>query len=119
MDPKAEKKTFNFEKIENLDSDGDGVKNIDEIKAGHEPRRPEVQVGVMAYEPVTRRRWIDVLLGTSACRLGGGRVYPVLRYLTPARDGGGSNKATLTDAQKTGARRRRGSSSPAAARTGF
>ena len=37
VDPKAEKKTFNFEKIESLDSDGDGVKNIDEIKAGTNP----------------------------------------------------------------------------------
>src|ERR1035441_7560282 len=37
VDPKAEKKTYKFEKIESLDSDGDGVKNIDEIKAGTNP----------------------------------------------------------------------------------
>jgi len=41
VDPKAEKKTFAFEKIENLDSDGDGVKNIDEIKAGTNPGDPK------------------------------------------------------------------------------
>ena len=37
VDPKAEKKTYDFAKIEALDSDGDGVKNIDEIKAGTNP----------------------------------------------------------------------------------
>ena len=41
VDPKAEKKTFAFEKIEGLDSDGDGVKNIDEIKAGTNPGDPK------------------------------------------------------------------------------
>jgi cytochrome b6-f complex iron-sulfur subunit len=50
--------------------------------------------------PITRRRWIDILLGTSFTAWAAAVVYPVLRYLTPARDGGGSNKATLTDAQK-------------------
>ena len=40
-DPKAEKKTYKFEKIESLDSDGDGVKNIDEIKAGTNPGDPK------------------------------------------------------------------------------
>jgi hypothetical protein len=37
VDSKAEKKTYKFEKIESLDSDGDGVKNVDEIKAGKNP----------------------------------------------------------------------------------
>jgi hypothetical protein len=41
VDPKAEKKTYKFEKIEGLDSDGDGVKNIDEIKAGTNPGDPK------------------------------------------------------------------------------
>src|ERR1035441_6813462 len=41
VDPKAEKKTFKFEKIEALDSDGDAVKNIDEIKAGTNPGDPK------------------------------------------------------------------------------
>ncbi len=41
VDPKAEKKTYAFEKIESLDSDGDGVKNIDEIKAGTKPGDPQ------------------------------------------------------------------------------
>jgi cytochrome b6-f complex iron-sulfur subunit len=50
--------------------------------------------------PTTRRRWIDILLGTSLTAWAGAVVYPVLRYLTPARDGGGANKSTLTDAQK-------------------
>ena len=50
--------------------------------------------------PITRRRWIDILLGTSFTAWAAAVIYPVLRYLTPARDGGGSNKATLTDAQK-------------------
>jgi cytochrome b6-f complex iron-sulfur subunit len=50
--------------------------------------------------PTTRRRWIDILLGTSLTAWAAAVVYPVLRYLTPARDGGGSNKAALTDAQK-------------------
>ena len=30
-------KAYDFKKVENLDSDGDGVKNIDEIKAGTNP----------------------------------------------------------------------------------
>jgi len=38
--------------------------------------------------PVTRRRWIDVLLGSSFVAWGGAVVYPVLRYLTPQRDAG-------------------------------
>jgi hypothetical protein len=41
VDPKAAKKDFKFEKIEALDSDGDGVKNIDEIKAGTNPGDPK------------------------------------------------------------------------------
>ena len=41
VDPNAEKKTYKFEKIEGLDSDGDGVKNIDEIKAGTNPGDPK------------------------------------------------------------------------------
>jgi len=41
VDPKAAKKEFKFEKIEALDSDGDGVKNIDEIKAGTNPGDPK------------------------------------------------------------------------------
>ncbi len=32
-----EKKTYDFKKVEGLDSDGDGVKNGDEIKAGTNP----------------------------------------------------------------------------------
>jgi len=32
-----EKKVYDFKKIEALDSDGDGVKNLDEIKAGTNP----------------------------------------------------------------------------------
>ena len=37
VDPKAEKKTFDWAKAEPLDSDGDGKSNIDEIKAGENP----------------------------------------------------------------------------------
>jgi hypothetical protein len=37
IDPKDEKKTLQFEKVEKLDSDGDGVSNIDEIKKGTNP----------------------------------------------------------------------------------
>lgn len=37
VDPKAEKKTYDFAKVEALDSDGDGVKNVDEIKKGTNP----------------------------------------------------------------------------------
>ena len=54
----------------------------------------------MGPEPLTRRRWIDVLLGTSFAAWMGAVIYPVLKYLTPLKDGGGSNKATLTEAQK-------------------
>src|ERR1043166_5960304 len=36
-DPKAAKKVIDFAKVEAMDSDGDGVKNIDEIKAGTNP----------------------------------------------------------------------------------
>ncbi len=32
-----QKKTYDFKKFEGLDSDGDGVKNIDEIKKGTNP----------------------------------------------------------------------------------
>jgi len=41
VDPKAATKTYDFTKIEGLDSDGDGVKNIDEIKAGTNPGDPK------------------------------------------------------------------------------
>lgn len=37
VDPKAAKKTFDFAKIEALDSDGDGKSNLDELKAGTNP----------------------------------------------------------------------------------
>ena len=40
VDPKAPAKTYDFAKIESLDSDGDGVKNVDEIKAGTNPGDP-------------------------------------------------------------------------------
>lgn len=33
----ADKKSFDFAKVEALDSDGDGVSNLDEIKAGTNP----------------------------------------------------------------------------------
>lgn len=36
----------------------------------------------MGSEPVTRRRWIDILLGTSFAAWMGAVLYPVLRYLT-------------------------------------
>jgi cytochrome b6-f complex iron-sulfur subunit len=49
---------------------------------------------------VTRRRWIDIFLGSSFVAWMGAVIYPVLNYLTPLRDGGGGNKMTLTDAQK-------------------
>ncbi len=48
----------------------------------------------------SRRRWIDALLGTSFVAWAAAVVYPVLRYLTPLKNGGGANKMTLTDAQK-------------------
>jgi len=41
VDPKAAKKELDFTKVEALDSDGDGVKNIDEIKAGTNPGDPK------------------------------------------------------------------------------
>ena len=50
--------------------------------------------------PISRRRWIDVLLGSSFVAWAAVVVYPVLRYLTPSEGGGGANKVTLTDAQK-------------------
>ena len=37
VDPKAAKKAFDWAKLEPLDSDGDGQKNIDEFKAGTNP----------------------------------------------------------------------------------
>ncbi len=37
VDPKAGKKTFDWAKLEPLDSDGDGQKNVDEFKAGTNP----------------------------------------------------------------------------------
>ena len=37
VDPKAEKKTFDWAKLEPLDSDGDGKSNLDEFKAGTNP----------------------------------------------------------------------------------
>ena len=37
VDAKANPKTYDFTKVEGLDSDGDGTKNIDEIKAGKNP----------------------------------------------------------------------------------
>ena len=33
----AAKKSYDFKKVESLDSDGDGVKNLDEINAGTNP----------------------------------------------------------------------------------
>lgn len=50
--------------------------------------------------PVTRRRWLDILLGGSLVAWAGAVVYPILKYLTPLRDGGGGNQAALTDGQK-------------------
>ena len=49
---------------------------------------------------ISRRRWIDVLLGSSFVAWAAAVVYPVLRYLTPQPGGGGADKVTLTDAQK-------------------
>lgn len=37
LDAKAAKKEYDFAKVEALDSDGDGVKNADEIKANTNP----------------------------------------------------------------------------------
>ena len=59
--------------------------------------------GSPATEPrneVSRRRWIDVVLGSSVVAWLGAVVFPVLRYLTPPADEGGASKATLTDAQR-------------------
>jgi Rieske Fe-S protein len=51
-------------------------------------------------EGLSRRKWIDILLGSSAVAWLAAVVYPVLKYLTPPVDEGGAGKATLTDAQK-------------------
>lgn len=51
-------------------------------------------------ETKTRRSLIDALLGTSFVAWALAVVYPVLRYLTPEKEGGGANSITLTDAQK-------------------
>jgi hypothetical protein len=37
VDAKANPKTYDFTKVEGLDSDGDGTKNVEEIKAGTNP----------------------------------------------------------------------------------
>ncbi len=52
------------------------------------------------FQPVTRRRWLDVLLGGSLLAWAGAVIYPILRYLTPPRDAGGADKVVLTDADK-------------------
>ncbi len=49
---------------------------------------------------VTRRHVLDLLLGGSFVAWAAAVIYPVLRYLTPEKGGGGANKMTLTDAQK-------------------
>ena len=49
---------------------------------------------------VTRRNWLDVLLGTSFVAWALAVAYPVIRYLTPQKEAGGANSVTLTDAQK-------------------
>jgi len=41
VDAKAAKKSYDFTKVEALDSDGDGVSNVDEIKAGTNPGDPK------------------------------------------------------------------------------
>ena len=53
-----------------------------------------------AGRPVSRRRWIDTLLGGSLVAWAAAVAYPILRYLTPPKDAGGPNKIELTDAQK-------------------
>jgi len=53
-----------------------------------------------AGRPLSRRRWVDVLLGGSLVAWAAAVVYPVVRYLTPLKEAGGANSATLTDAQK-------------------
>jgi cytochrome c peroxidase len=40
VDPKAEKKTYDYKKIEALDSDKDGKTNLEELKAGTNPGDP-------------------------------------------------------------------------------
>lgn len=49
---------------------------------------------------VTRRSWLDALLGTSFVAWALAVAYPVIRYLTPLKEAGGANTITLTDAQK-------------------
>lgn len=56
--------------------------------------------GSTAKPPVSRRRLLDVLLGSSFVAWAGAVVYPVLRYLTPLKDSGGGGKLTLSDGQK-------------------
>ena len=51
-------------------------------------------------EGFSRRKWIDVLLGSSAVAWLAAVVYPVLKYLTPPVDEGGAGKLTLSDAQR-------------------
>jgi cytochrome c553 len=40
IDPKAEKKAYDYKKIEALDSDKDGKTNLEELKAGTNPGDP-------------------------------------------------------------------------------
>ena len=40
VDPKAEKKTYDYKKIEALDSDKDGKTNLEELMAGTNPGDP-------------------------------------------------------------------------------
>jgi Rieske Fe-S protein len=49
---------------------------------------------------VTRRGWLDALLGTSFVAWALAVAYPVIRYLTPQKEAGGANSITLSDAQK-------------------
>ncbi len=53
-----------------------------------------------SHARLSRRRWLDVLLGSSFVAWAAAVVYPVLRYLTPSKDAGGADRVTLTDAQK-------------------
>jgi cytochrome b6-f complex iron-sulfur subunit len=53
-----------------------------------------------AGKPISRRRWVDTLLGGSLAAWAAAVVYPILQYLTPPKDAGGTNTITLTDAQK-------------------
>jgi Rieske Fe-S protein len=48
----------------------------------------------------SRRRFLDVLLASSAFAWLAAVVYPVIRYLTPPKEGGGTGRATLTEDQK-------------------